>query len=450
MLLLPADIVALLSHFAPLFTPRTWRHVPLLIVGAILAPGRRMVSSALRAIGLGQTPSFQTYHRILNRAVWSSLDASRVLFGLLVATFAGTGPLVVGIDETIERRRGRKISAAGIYRDPVRSSRSHFVKVRGLRWICAMLLVPIPWAGRVWALPFLTVLAPSERSASGRRRYKPLTTWARQIIRQIHRWAPERRLVVVGDRTYAALELLNTVRPVATVVARLRLDARLFAPPPVRRPGRIGRPRLVGDRLPNLTQHAVDEQATWIRCTIDRWYGERDRPIEALSQTAVWYSTGFPPVPIRWVLIRDPLRKFATQALLCTDLEANPQQIVTWFILRWQLEVTFHEVRAHLGVETQRQWSHRAILRTTPALMGLHSVVTLMAHEPMLAASPLPALRQTAWYAKTTPTFGDAVALVRRRLWTHLRFPTSPGTVDPAKVPRALLEHLTDLLCYAA
>ena len=164
----------------------------------------------------------------------------------------------------------------------------------------------------------------------------------------------------------------------------------------------------------------------------------------------MWYSTGFPPVPIRWVVIRDPLGKFRAQALLCTDLDAEVQQIISYFILRWQLEVTFHEVRAHLGVETQRQWSPRAILRTTPALMGLYSVVTLLAHEPMMSASPPPALCQTACYAKTTPTFGDAVALVRRRLWTRLRFPTSPGATDPVKVPRALLEHLTNLLCYAA
>jgi hypothetical protein len=450
MLLLPADIVAFLSPFAPLFTRRTWRHVPLLVVGALLAPGRRMVSSALRAVGLAHVVSFQTYHRVLNRAVWSSRDASRILFSLLVATFAAEGPLVVGIDETIERRRGRKIDAAGIYRDPVRSSRSHFVKARGLRWICAMLLVPIPWAGRVWALPFLSVLAPSERSARGKRRYKPLTTWARQMIRQIHRWEPERRLVVVGDRTYAALELLDAVRPMATVIARLRLDARLFAPPPVRRPGQNGRPRVVGERLPNLAVRANDEEAAWIPLTIGRWYGERDRPIEALSQTAVWYSTGFPPVPLRWVVIRDPLGKFATQALLCTDLDADPQQIITWFILRWQLEVTFHEVRAHLGVETQRQWSPRAILRTTPALMGLYSLVTLLAHDPMLSASPRPILRQSAWYRKPTPTFGDAVALVRHRVWTSQPFPTSPCAPDFVKVPRALLEHLTELLCYAA
>jgi hypothetical protein len=172
---------------------------------------------------------------------------------------------------------------------------------------------------------------------------------------------------------------------VATVVARLRLDAHLFAPPPVRRPGQTGRPRLVGDRLPNLAMHVTAGGAAWIPLTIGRWYGERDRPIEALSQTAVWYSTGFPPVPIRWVVIRHPLGRFRTQALLCTDVDADPQQIISWFIVRWQLEVTFHEARTHLGVETQRQWSPRAILRTTPALMGLSSVVTLLAHEPIMS-----------------------------------------------------------------
>lgn len=157
-----------------------------------------------------------------------SASAAFYLLGLLVATFAPTGPLVVGIDETIERRRGPKIAAAGIYRDPVRSSHSHFVKVNGLRWICLHLLVPIPWAGHTWALPFLTALAPSERYAQRRhRRFKPLTLWARQLIRLVHRWQPDRQLVVVGDRAYAALELLAAVRPLATVVARLRLDAHL-------------------------------------------------------------------------------------------------------------------------------------------------------------------------------------------------------------------------------
>ena len=382
MLLPPADIVALLSSFAPLFSRRVWRHGPLLVVGAILAPGRRMVSRVLRTVGLSQEQHFQTYHRVLNRAVWSSLTASRILLHLLVVTFAPSGPMVLGIDETIERRRGAKIAATGIYRDPVRSSHSHFVKVNGLRWVCLMLLVPIPWAGRVWALPFLSALAPSERYAQRHGcRHKPVPLWARQLIRLVHRWLPDRSLVVVGDRGYAALDLLDAVRPVATVITRLRLDARLVAPPPPRLPRQNGRPRIVGPRLPTLDQVHADPATVWTALRLARWYGDRDRPIEYVSGVALWYHTGFVPVPIRWVLIRDPLGTFATQALLCTDQEADPVQILLWFARRWQMEVTFHEVRAHLGVETQRQWSERAIARTTPALMGLFSLVTLVAHE---------------------------------------------------------------------
>jgi hypothetical protein len=442
-------MVALLASFAPLFSRRVWRYVPVLVVGALLAPGRRMVSTVLRAVGLGQVRHFQNYHRVLSRAVWSSLGASRILLGLLVATFAAEGPLVLGIDETIERRRGAKIAAAGIYRDPVRSSRSHFVKVNGLRWVCLMLCVPIPWAGRVWALPFLTALAPSKRYAQARgRRHKPLTLWARQLLRQVHRWLPGRALVLVADSTYAALDLLAALRPVATVVTRLRLDAQLFAPAPPRAPRQKGRPRLVGQRLPTLEQRSTDPDTQWTGVTIAHWYGRQAREVDLVSETAVWYHTGLPPVPIRWVLIRDPQGKFPTQALLCTDLTASPVQILAWFVQRWQLEVTFHAMRAHLGLETQRQWTPLAIARTTPALLGLFSLVTLLAH-PACSDAPLP-LPQTAWYAKPLPTFADALALVRRRLWASLLFQTSPLMRDHDKMPGPLLDHLCHLLCYAA
>ncbi len=446
MLTLPDDMVALLASFAPLFSRRVWRYVPVLVVGALLAPSRRMVSTVLRTVGLGASRHFQNYHRVLSRAVWSSLGASRILLGLLVTTFAAEGPLVLGIDETIERRRGRKIAVAGIYRDPVRSSRGHFVKVNGLRWECLMLLVPLPWADRVWALPFLTALAPSARYARERgRRHKSLTVWARQLLRQVHRWLPERSLVLVADSTYAALDLLAALRPVATVVTRLRLDAQLFDPAPARTPHQRGRPRLVGQRLPTMERRNADPGTAWTRVTIAHWYGRQAREVEVISQTAVWYHTGLPPVPIRWVLIRDPHGQFPTQALLCTELHAAPDQILAWFVQRWQLEVTFHAMRAHVGLETQRQWTPLAIARTTPALFSL---VTLLAH-PAFSRTP-PPLPQTAWYVKALPTFADALALVRRRLWASLLFLPSASALDPEKIPGTLLDHLCHLLCYAA
>jgi hypothetical protein len=166
---LPTAMIQLLAPFAPLFSRSVWARAQLLVVGAILAPGKRTVSSALRAVGLGHTEQFQRYHRVLNRATWSGREASRVLLGLLVKTFVpSSGPLVIGVDETLERRWGKKIAAKGVYRDPVRSTHERFVKASGLRWVCLMVLVPVPWAGRVWALPFLSVLAPSERYSTER------------------------------------------------------------------------------------------------------------------------------------------------------------------------------------------------------------------------------------------------------------------------------------------
>jgi len=220
MLNLPDAIMTYLAPFAPLVTRRTWRHVPLLVVGAILAPGRRMVSAVLRVTGHGEDAAFSTYQRVLHRAVWSRLGASRILLGLLIVAFAPAGPLVLGGDETLERRRGWMISAAGIDRDPVRSSQGHFVKARALRGVSLLLLVPLPWANLTGALPVLSVLAPSERyDQQHERRHKAITDGARQMIRAVQRCCPTptRPLVLVGDTTYAAPEFLATTRSVATL-----------------------------------------------------------------------------------------------------------------------------------------------------------------------------------------------------------------------------------------
>ena len=451
MLTLPKEYHTLILTFAPIFSKRIWHQVQVLIVGAILAPGKRTVTSVLRVMGLSADKQFQNYHRVLNRAVWSGLAVSRVLLDLLVNTFAATGPVVLGLDDTIERRRGTKIKAKGIYRDPVRSSHSHLVKASGLRWLSLMLLVPIPWAQRVWALPFLTVLAPSERYYQNRQRgHKKLTEWGQQMLLQVRRWLPARALVVVADSSFAVIALLWRMQQLAhsiCMVTRFRLDAALYEPAPPRQPRQNGRPRLKGARLPTLAHVLQDPQTVWRQVTIRNWYGEGPRKVDIVSDTAVWYHSGMPPLPIRWVLIRDPKGKFKPQALLCTDLQVKPVQILEWFVMRWQLEVTLQEVRAHLGVETQRQWSDFAVARTTPALLGLFSLVTLLAHR-QATRGKLP-IRQAAWYTKQLPTFSDALAVVRHQLWHSMGFHTSLPETDMAKVPRFLLNRFTDALSYA-
>jgi hypothetical protein len=452
MLTLPPDMIALLMPFAPLFSPPVFRHAQVLLVGAILAPGKRTVTAALRVMGLAEERHFQNYHRVLNRARWSSRQAAGVLLRLLVRTFLPRGPVLAGIDETLERRRGAKIAARGVYRDAARSSKSCMTQASGLRWMSLMLLVPLAGAGRVWALPFFPVLAPSERYHQRRgRRHKTLADWARQMLLQLRRWLPDRLLVVVADSTDAVLELLDrcaTLSPPITLITRLRLDAALYAPAPVRRPGTQGRPRQKGKRLPTLEEVRDNPKTRWRPITVPRWYSQGPRRGQIVSKTGVWYHSGKPVVPIRWVLIRDPFGKFETQALLCTDVKAQPAQIVAWFVHRWQLETTFQAVRTHLGVESQRQWNEPAIERTTPALLGLFSLVTLLAHRQN-ERQRLP-VRQAAWYRKERPTFADAIAAVRRELWEYALFCTLSPKTDVQKLQQALLQRFGDTLCYAA
>lgn len=447
---MPSEYITILTTFADLFSRRIWQHVQILLMGAILAPGQRTVTAVLRIMGLSAEKHFQNYHRVLNRAVWSSREASRVLLGMLIATFAVWGPVVMGLDDTIERRRGAKIKAKGIYRDPVHSSHSHFVKASGLRWLSLMLLVPIPWAKRVWALPFLTVLAPSERYyAESHRCRKKLTDWARQVLLQAKRWLPGRKLVVVMDSSFAAIDFLWRVTRLAnpiTLIARFRLDAALYLPAPQRTPGTIGRPRKTGRRLPMLEQVLKNTRTRWKKVVIPNWYGEGRRMVEITTATAVWYHKGIPPLPIRWVLIRDPKGKFKSQALLSTDLTVKAEQILRWFVMRWQTEVTFHEVRDHLGVETQRQWSDWAIARTTPVLLGLFSLITLLANtHARKGAIPI---RQDAWYSKLLPTFSDALALVRQTIWHHRYLQLSQDRSHIQKLQPDLLNYLSTAAFY--
>jgi DDE superfamily endonuclease len=446
---LPDRFLARLAGFADLFNRPTWSHIPLMLAGAVLAPGRRTVTAVLRILGRERDGDFCTFHRILNRAAWSSRAVARQLLLLLVNTFVPSdAPVVIGLDDTIERRWGPKISARGIYRDPVRSSKGHFVKASGLRWFCAMLLVRVPWANRIMALPFLTLLAPSKRFYDRKLRApKTLLDWARQAALQIHRWLPGRSVVMVADSAFAAIEFLAAVRNYVCVVTRLRLDANLFDFPTPKRKG-PGRRPIRGKRLKKLSAILNDHKVSWQRLRISLWYGRANRLVEITSGTAIWYHGGMPPVPIRWVLVRDPAGELEPQAFLATDLNARPGDIIAWFVCRWQIEVTFEEVRAHLGVETQRQWSDRAILRTTPALLGLFSIITLWAHN--LSKSQTLKPRTAAWYPKAALTFSDAIAAVRREIWHHqISFMSRPHR-DRIEIPRHIWHRMENALAYAA
>jgi hypothetical protein len=444
------EVTRLLSAFAVAFTVPTFANALVLLYGTILAPGRRTVTAALRAMGLADEKHFTNYHRVLNRAKWSAWVLSKILLSLIILLCLPPGaPLLLVIDDTLERRWGRKIKYKGWFRDPIRSTVRKVNQALGIRWIVLAIVVPVPWSERWWALPFMTVPTRSPKtSAKLNRRHRTLVGWAEVMIQKVRRWQPDREIILVGDGSYAAVVLVQRCqrlkRPVK-LVSRLRLDARLFDPPAPQPKSKRGPKPKKGARQPNLAARLVDPNTTWKELTVT-WYGGVEKTIEYVTGTSLWHTPGLDPVPIRWVLVRCPEGSFKPAAYFCSDPTVTAEQILTWFIARWNIEVTLEEARAHLGFETQRQWSDRAIERTTPCLLGTFSLVVLMAK--VLHPERLP-VRQAAWYPKAEATFSDALAAVRRDLWGDRNLAISSSDDDLLLIPRQTLFSLLDLACYS-
>jgi hypothetical protein len=446
---LPQEIMTILTPFMQVFSRRVWDWAQILVVGAILAPGKRTVTSVLQVMGLKDEKQYQNYHRVLNRARWSSFAVSKILLGMLVTMFIGhEEPVILGADETMERRWGPKIKARSIFRDAKRSSRYYPNFSPGLRWLSMMMLVPLPLIKRVWALPFLTILAPSRKTneANGKR-HKTSVDWLGQMVAVVRRWLPGRRIVLVTDGGLTGVKLgWRCVHSGVTLVTRMNWRGLLYAPAGPRPKGKRGPDAGKGERLPSLKAVLVSAETVWQRCQV-AWYGEGNQEVEMATGTALWYTPGRTPLPIRWVLVRDPLGEQKPAVFMATDQTLCPVQIVEWYIMRWSVEVTFQESRVHLGLETQRQWSDLAIARTTPALLGLFSLVTLLAHR-LTEKKSLP-IRSAAWYLKPEPTFADAIALVRKYLWSNMKYVNCPVEMEIVVFPQSLLHGLVDTVCYA-
>jgi DDE superfamily endonuclease len=450
---LPAEMVAILAPFAPLFSATVWAHAQLLVCGTLLSRGPRTVTAALRAVGHGDDPHFTNYHRVLNRAAWSGLAAASTLLASVLRLVPGT-TLVVAIDDLLERRSGARIPGLGVYRDPLTSSRAHQSKSAGLRWVVATALVHLPWSQRPWALPVLSVLAPppkiqtrkskaaraaraagrayrprlvrqprrvalrsakvstAERPRHGVGRHKTSIDLASQMLSWLGRRLVGWRIVAVLDGAYGAHKLLHgAARRGAVVVTRLHWDAQLYERP---EPAAAGE---VGARAASPRQRLASLATVWREVEV-AWYGAKRKRIFVTSFEALWTKNHRAPVPVRVVVSldaapHDGLKR--EECFVCTDLEASPEQIIAWFVLRWNQEVTFEEARRHLGVQTQRQWSAKATARTTPVLLGLVSLVTLMTHA-MVGGAAVP-IRRAPWYDKKQATFSDCLAVVRRELW---------------------------------
>jgi hypothetical protein len=430
-----------------------------LITGAILSPGARTVTAALRVMGLEHAKDFSNYHEVLNRAQWSALLMSRILLSLLVRAFVpDEAVLRLVVDDTLERRRGRKVRYKGVFRDPVLSTETYVTLNWGIRWVCLCVLAPVPWSSRPWALPFLCVPALSEKRCQQLRKpYRSPSQWAAVLLERVRRWHPGREIELVADGGYASQELVHLCQQKGIrFISRLRMDAVLYDEPGPRSPSKRGPKPKKGARQPRFAERLADVSLRWQPATI-RWYAGQTQHIEFLSGVSLWHRVGEEPVRLRWILLRPSgaagaagaagSTGFRPAALLCSDLDLSEEEIVTRFLLRWNIEVTFEEMRASLGWETQRHWSDKAVGRTTPCLFGLFSLVTLAAKS--LHPQTLP--KQTAeWYEKKEPSFRDALAAVRMHLWTQGNYINCASIGQQRLIPATLLPTLVRAVCYAS
>jgi hypothetical protein len=444
---LTTEILAVLAAFSSEFSRPTLENIKILLIGAILCRGPRRISCILRMMGLASVSNFSKYHRVLSRAKWNGLALSKILLGLLIATLPSSWPIIIAVDETFERRRGKKIKAKGLYRDAVQSTQSNVVTSYGLKWECMMLIVPLPWCKRPWALPFLTLLAPSKRANEKEgRRHKTSLDWTRQMVIVIKRWL-KRPWILVGDGAYACMDLAATcIKMNVSLISRLRLDAQLFEFPEIKK-GK-GRKPVKGKRI-RLKDLLNDPNQQWQIDTVD-WYGGEQRQIEYITFECLWYHAGCPPIHLCIVLVKTPNGKNEAETFFSTRLDLSPTQIIRYFILRWNIEVTFEETRVHLGVETQRQWSDNAIARTTPLLMGLFSFITLVALQ-INQIKMLIGAEAASWYDKKGDlTFSDILAIVRRDIWSKKYFSKSENKVDFDKSCDEIINSLIYQLSSAA
>jgi hypothetical protein len=450
MLTLPADLLNLMIAFSPLFTKPTWEHAKLLLLGAILAPGKRTVTACLRVLGKAKEKTFQTYHRLLNRTRWSGLLASRILLGLIIALLPASSSIVIGADDTIERRQGKKIPGKGCYRDPLRSTKKHVVKCFGLKWLSLMVMVRLPFSSRLWALPFMSVLCRGEEKNS-KGKHKTSIDILMIVARKVSRWLPDRVVVLVVDGAFAAVKLAlacaGEPNHKLALVTRLRIDANLYHWPSAQPKSKRGCKPAKGARQRKLSQWAARSDTPWEEIEVC-WYGGVRKKVQVFSRTGLWHTSGCKPVAMRYVLVRDPQGELRDEAFCCTKLDASPVQIIEWFVMRWSVEVTFEEARAHLGMETQRQWSEKAILRATPVILGLYTLVTMMAVK--IAREGKVAINQTAWYKKEEATFSDCMIMVRKHCWGVENFKNSTENPDSVLIPSEVLNHLVSCLALAS
>lgn len=453
MALIVPEAAWLINAFAGCASRATLERLTMLLFGWILAPRRRCVTSMLRLLEPLLQGHWSDYHRVLSHARYSMLGLGRVLAGRVLRLVPADRPVLLAVDDTVTRHRGPKVFGRCCHRDPVRSSHGVTVWCWGHRWVVLAVVVKLPFAARPWALPVLAALYRNrEWCAAHGRRFKTWPQLGRQLAALMLRWFPRRRFILLGDGGYCTRDLAcfaHRHHDRLKLVSRFYDDADLRAKPrPKAKLGRgMGRPPKYGVKLPSPAETVARAKGHLARASVD-WYGGRRRKVALFSGVGGWARHRQPLVPVRWVHVEDAQGTHRPEVLMSTDPAMRPAEIVGLYTARWPLETTFQETRAQLGLETPRQRCERSVLRTTPMLLGLFTLVTLLylrlpkrrrRTEPRQLASPW-------WPTKQVPTFADVLADVRCELWRGLLNPTPvPGSRSRMKPPDVILPLLRTL-----
>ena len=439
-MIVPAEALPIIQAIDPAFTRPTLRRFLLLMGAALLCTGRRTVANLLRVAAPLAAGHVTSYQRVFSSASWSAMRLACCLCRLVVATLPADQPILLAGDDTVDGHPGKKVYGKARHRDPVRSSHSYTAWRYGHKWVVLAVLVRFPFATRAWALPVLVGLYRSEED--DRARGRPHRTPAQimcQLLRVMRMWFPGRRLIFVGDAGYGTHEVARFChrhRLGLTLVSKLHPDANLFEPPPPY--SGKGRPRVKGAALPKPQQAAA--AARRLRRRTVAWYGGGTRRVGLLGRVGHWYKAGAGLVPIRWVFVRDRDGTHRDEFFFTTDPSLDPVAIIETYTAPWDLETTFQELRALLGLETTRGWCRRTVLRMAPCLFGLYTAVALLYQA-------LPESKRSGrveWPGKSGVTFSDALMAVRRWLWREWVFPQ----VGAAPVVEKLPGPVQDLLLY--
>lgn len=443
-MILPPAVADVLLPLAPAFTAPTFERFVLLALAALLTTGRRTVANLLRTLGCLAPGHRTSYQRALSAARWSGLKVACLLCRQVLALLPADRPAVLVGDDTVDGHKGKRVWGKARHRDAVRSTRAYTAWRYGHRWVVLAVLVHFPFARRPWALPVLVGLYRS--AEDNRRDGRPHRTPAQLLCRLVAvllRWFPDRRFVLVGDAGYGTHEVArfcHARRDRLALVSKLHPDANLVEPPPPY--AGKGRPRVKGRALPKPRQAVAGAR---LRRAVVRWYGGGTRVVAVATGTGHWYKSGKGLVPLRWAFVRDRDGTHRDEYSFSTDPALSPEAIVGHYAWRWNIETTFQECRSGLGLETTRGWCRNTVRRAAPCLFGLYTAVAL-------AFAALPEVERSArvsWPGKGGVTFSDALACVRRRLWSDWVFPQAGGDAAVQILPGPLRELVLTALAPA-